>query len=525
MGTPDRLDDFQIVDEIGRGGFGIVYRARQISLDRPVAVKVLFRHLIHTEDQVSRFEREARAAARLDHPSIVSVFAWGEAGEDFYIAQRLVGSGRTLADDLTEMRKTGVAPKGWFRQIAGLLVKVSDALQQAHDRGIVHRDVKPSNILLDEQGRPYLGDFGLAKIEDGLELSRTGDFAGSPYYMSPEQADARRGAIDHRTDIYSLGVTLYELLTLTQPFQGTTSQEVIRRILSEEPRRPARIEPRVPADLETICLHAMEKGSAQRYQTAEDMRQDLQAFLDGEPILAVPISTSRRVWRAMRRHHQPVTMILLAVMLVFGGLWAGGALRASQTAVKQSETTAAVQAAHAEELGRSTAEFGRKMQHAAERQDSEGVSRLIEEQERTAQQIDETSAWLAQQVSALGDAESLTKVGGGLATGGLIGGLQSFTQALAGQKAQENSKVLIAEATRRMEELYNTFGTAAEEATGTLSFDFSRNTILFLAGHAYAVPLELPEGEAASEGGGAPQDAAPAPAAGGANPGSEASGG
>jgi hypothetical protein len=426
----------------------------------------------------------------------VSVLAWGESGEDFYIAQRLVGSGRTLADELTALRKSGAAPKGWFRQVAELLVHVSDALQQAHDRGIVHRDVKPSNILLDEQGRPYLGDFGLAKIEDGLELSRTGDFAGSPFYMSPEQADAKRGPIDHRTDIYSLGITLYELLTLTQPFQGNTSHEVIRRILTEEPRRPARIEPRVPMDLETICLHAMEKEPALRYETAAELRMDLQAFLDGEPISAVPISTSRRVWRAMRRHHQPVTMILLAAMLVFGGLWAGGALRASQTAMKQSETTAAVQAAHAEELGRNSAEFGRKVQDAAERQDPERVARLVEEQQRNAKQINETSTWLAQQVGSLGDAESLTKVGGGLATGGLIGGLQSFTQALAGQKAQANRDALMIEATRRMEELYNAFGTRGAASLVDPGIDFSRHAILVLAGQAYTVPLELPPDDA-----------------------------
>jgi hypothetical protein len=507
MGTPDRLGDFQIVDEIGRGGFGIVYRARQISLDRPVAVKVLFRHLVHTEDQVSRFEREARAAARLDHPAIVSVFAWGEAGEDFYIAQRLVGTGRTLADELIRLRKDGAAPKGWFRQVAELLGQVSAALQQAHDRGIVHRDVKPSNILLDEGGRPYLGDFGLAKIEDGLELSRTGDFAGSPYYMSPEQADARRGPIDHRTDVYSLGVTLYELLTLTQPFQGNTSHEVIRRILTEEPRRPARVEPRVPTDLETICLHAMEKGPAQRYQTAEQLCQDLRAFLDGEPISAVPISTSRRVWRAVRRHHQPVTMIVLATMLVFGGLWAGGALRASQTAAKQSEATAAVQAAHAEELGRSQSAFGRRVQDAAERSDPESVARLVEEQERATRQINETSQWLAQQVAALGDAESLTKVGGGLATGGLIGGLQSFTQAVAGQKAEENRDALVVEARRRMEELYQVFSRQQAGARSPRP-DAARHTRLFLAGRVFTVPLDPPpattepaQGTAAPQGG------------------------
>src|SRR6185436_14304815 len=215
MSTTGRLGDFEIVDEIGRGGFGVVYRAAQVSLDRPVAVKVLHRHLIHTQEQISRFEREARAAARLDHPALVPVYAWGPADDDFFIVQRLIGKGRTLADELNDLRKSGQAPKGHFRRVAEVCARVAEGLHHAHERGIVHRDVKPSNILLDEAGLPCLSDFGLAKVEDGLELSRTGDFAGSPFYMSPEQADSRRGTIDHRSDVYSLGVTLYETLTLT----------------------------------------------------------------------------------------------------------------------------------------------------------------------------------------------------------------------------------------------------------------------------------------------------------------------
>ncbi len=321
MSMPDRLDDFEIVEEIGRGGFGVVYRARQISLDRPVALKVLYRNLIHTEDQISRFEREARAAARLDHSSIVSVYAWGEANDDFYIAQRLVGSGRTMADDLTGLREETTPPTGYFRRVAEQLATVAEALQQAHERGIVHRDVKPSNILLEDDGRPFLGDFGLAKVEDGLELSRTGDLTGSPYYMSPEQADSRRGEIGPLSDVYSLGVTLYECLTLTQPFKGLSSPEIVRRILTEDARRPSKLQVRVPADLETICLKAMEKNPDRRYCSAGDMAADLHAFLNGEPISAVPIGATTRLLRKAKRQRVPILVGAVGLLLTGLAIW------------------------------------------------------------------------------------------------------------------------------------------------------------------------------------------------------------
>lgn len=316
MSVPDRLGDFEIVAEIGRGGFGIVYRARQVSLHRDVALKVLYEHRVHTREEVGRFEREARAAARLDHPAIVSVFAWGQDKGHFFIAQKLVGEGRTLADQLAELKAGGEPPKGYFRQVADSLARVADGLQHAHDEGIVHRDMKPSNILLDEKSRPFLGDFGLAKLEDGLELSRTGDFAGSPYYMSPEQADSKRGEVDHRADIYGLGVTLYELLTLEPPFLGRSPHEIMRKILTEDPRLPSKIAPRVPKDLETIALHAMEKQRSRRYQSAQEFAADLRAFLQGEPIKAVPVSTLIRVWRSARRNRSGVGIVVLVAALL-----------------------------------------------------------------------------------------------------------------------------------------------------------------------------------------------------------------
>ncbi|MHC4844538.1 MAG: serine/threonine-protein kinase [Planctomycetota bacterium] len=544
MSTPDRLGDFEIVDEIGRGGFGIVYRARQISLDRPVAVKVLFRHLIHTEDQVSRFEREARAAARLDHPNIVSVFAWGQSKDDFFIAQRLIGRGRTLADDLAELRESGEPPKGYFRQVADRLAKVADGLQQAHDRGIVHRDVKASNILLDEAGNPCLGDFGLAKVEDGLELSRTGDFAGSPFYMSPEQADSRRGPVDHRSDIYSLGVTLFEALTLEHPFQGKTSHEIMRAILSEEPRRPQKIEPRVPRDLETICLHAMEKNPEARYPSALEMANDLRSFLDGEPISAVPIGTTRRVLRAMRRNREPVVFSLFGAVVILGGLWAVDALMSSKTTVQQATTQEQLQTTRAEEIGDIGEKFGQAIQDAAAHGDSDEVAQLAAQQQEVTRVLNENYQWLAQQVeeiAELGDRDGLQQVGTGFATGGLQGALMELQNVVLSRQTASSgeSNALELELSDRMNALSGLKDYFRENepavpppgvdlgldpvvpeesgADGPMSeLDLSKVYFQFVNGKLYAVPIEWlgepPDGAMPSRAGGGGSTGAVSPA-------------
>ncbi len=467
MSTPSRLGDFEVGEEIGRGGFGIVYRARQVSLDRPVAVKVLYRHLIHTDEQISRFEREARAAARLDHPALVSVFAWGETDEDFFIAQRLVGRGRTLADELAELRQTGQPPKGHFRRMAEICARMAEGLQHAHERGIVHRDVKPSNILLDEAGQPCLGDFGLAKVEDGLELSRTGDFAGSPFYMSPEQADSRRGPIDHHTDVYSLGVTLYEMLTLTQPFKGATSHEIVRHILSEEPARPARLEARVPQDLETICLKAMEKQPALRYATAGAMAADLHAFLEGEPIDAVPISTTRRVLRSARRHREPIALALLGLLIVVGGGLALRGLKGAEQDVERAKGETAAEAAkaailegRADEIGQFQEATTSKIQEALSRDEGQEASRLLAQQTAVTEFLEENYEWVQGQVGSLSDSEDVRKVATGIATGGLLGGLQGLQQIVAGRQVEGERDAVLGELERRMKALDERLSTA-----------------------------------------------------------------
>jgi len=438
MSIPDRLGDFRIVEEIGRGGFGVVYRARQESLDRPVALKVLFQHKVHTEDEIGRFEREARAAARLDHSGIVSVYAWGKDGTDFYIAQKLVGEGRTVADEVQLLKTGGEPPKGYFRRVAGWAAVVAEALQHAHERGIVHRDVKPSNILLDENDRPFLGDFGLAKVEDGLELSRTGDFAGSPFYMSPEQADSRRGQVDHRSDIYALGVTLYELLTLQPPFQGQSSHEIIRKILTEDPRRPSRIEPRVPSDLETICLKAMEKSRVHRYQSAEALAHDLTCFLDGEPITAAPPSAVSRVLRSARRHRTKVGMLALGGALL-------GAIGYAYVNYRSFEHERAQQATH--ELAREAEDGADKVleslaideqiDQALANENLPRARELREKRKAVADFLQSGSEMLVNLLPNIRDSEVVKDIGSAMQDQMLFGGMQAVQRFLA-EKQQDS---------------------------------------------------------------------------------------
>ncbi|MHC4942113.1 MAG: SUMF1/EgtB/PvdO family nonheme iron enzyme [Planctomycetota bacterium] len=308
---PHIIGDFKIIREIGKGAQGTVYEAEQISLKRNVALKILPAHLSLSDDAVQKFHREAEAGGRQRHPGIVAIYAVGEHEGVHFIAQELVGEGITLGDRLNELRKTGEQPPGYFREVAELVAEAGEALQHAHESGVIHRDIKPSNILLAEEGQPKITDFGLAKIEDALALSRTGDLAGTPYYMSPEQAMSRRIGIDHRTDIYSLGVTLYEMLTLKRPFEGKTSQEILRQIVLIDADEPHKANHRVPRDLSTICMKAMEKMPEKRYQSMKAFSEDLSRFLSGDVILAKPAGLGTRLWKRVKRN--PVVSAAISV--------------------------------------------------------------------------------------------------------------------------------------------------------------------------------------------------------------------
>jgi len=300
---PEKLGDFTILREIGWGGMGVVYEAEQRSPKRRVALKVLHAHRKLSTKEILRFKQEADAGARQSHPNIVAIYASGEDKGVHYIAQELVPEGFSLADRLEdEQKKENRQPPEYYGEVARLVSQVADALQHAHDSGVIHRDIKPSNILITQDGSPKVTDFGLAKVEDALALSRTGEFAGTPYYMSPEQALARRIGIDKRTDIYSLGVTFYEMLTLERPYQGKTSHEIIKQIIFIDPRDPHKLNSQVPRDLSTICLKAIEKDPNHRYQSMNELADDLVRFLADELIQAKPANMVKKLWKRVRRN-------------------------------------------------------------------------------------------------------------------------------------------------------------------------------------------------------------------------------
>ncbi|MBL8804998.1 MAG: serine/threonine protein kinase, partial [Planctomycetes bacterium] len=232
------VGDFELVERIGAGGMGEVWKARQRSLQRDVALKLLIGQRFASAQALERFRREALAGARLRHQAIVGVHAVGEAQGVHFIAQELVEGGRTLAHELRELRELPHPPAEHWRRTAERFALLADALEAAHKAGILHRDIKPSNILLERSGAPKLADFGLARVEGELELSRTGDMWGSPFYMSPEQAAAQRVELDGRSDVFSLGATLYETLALVKPFDGDTVTQVLTKILADDPVDP-----------------------------------------------------------------------------------------------------------------------------------------------------------------------------------------------------------------------------------------------------------------------------------------------
>jgi tetratricopeptide (TPR) repeat protein/tRNA A-37 threonylcarbamoyl transferase component Bud32 len=365
------LGDFRILREVGRGGMGIVYEAEQISLGRRVALKVLPFASTLDAKQLQRFKNEAQAAACLHHTNIVPVHATGcERGVHYYAMQFI--EGQSLAEVIASLRTNdesrmtndermtndqsqvtepyvpqdglrtevrhstlgilsslGIRNSSFFRTVAQLGVQAAEALEHAHQLGIVHRDIKPGNLLVDARGQLWITDFGLAQVQGGTNLTMSGDLLGTLRYMSPEQALAKRVAIDHRTDIYSLGVTLYELLTLEPAFPGHDRQELLRQIAFEEPKPPKRLNRVIPVELETIVLKAMEKNPTERYATAQELADDLERFLKDEPVRARRPTLLQRARKWGRRHQAAVAAgivcLLMAVAFVGASIgWIAG---------------------------------------------------------------------------------------------------------------------------------------------------------------------------------------------------------
>ncbi len=371
-----RLGRFEILVPLGSGAFGTVYKARDPELDRTVALKVPRADRVGTGEHRDRFLREARSAAQLRHPAIVPVHEVGQIDGQPYLVSEFV-AGVTLADRLT-------AEPPPPHEAAWLVAEVAEALHYAHERGVVHRDVKPSNILLDEQGRPHVMDFGLAKRDAGeVTVTLDGQVLGTPAYMSPEQARGEAHRVDGRSDVYSLGVILYQLLTGERPFRGN-ARMLLYQVLHDEPKPPRRLNDRVPRDLETVCLKAMAKAPAHRYQTAAALAEDLHRFLDGRPIQARPAGRLERAWRWCRRHPARAGLVAALVGLLLAvAVGAVIAVAAGQIAEARDEAVAARKRA---DEARAKEEAARRGEERA-RQREEAARRVEEAMRRAGQRL------------------------------------------------------------------------------------------------------------------------------------------
>jgi predicted Ser/Thr protein kinase len=309
---PVELGDFKLLEEIGRGGMGVVFRARQRSLDRLVAVKVLLRGADASPQDQERFQAEASAVARLDHPSIVPIYETGEVAGWRYFGMKMIEG-----QNLSQRMAGGPLPQ---REAAQLVMQVARAIDYAHQRGVIHRDLKPANILLDVAGQAHVTDFGLAKRHTlGEQLTTTGAILGTPSYMAPEQAAGGRGDVGPTSDVFSLGAILYALLTGRPPFQGATPVDTLLLVLEQDPAPPRLLNPHVDRDLEMIALRSLQKPPELRYSSAGALADDLGAYLAGEPIAARSGRISQVVARLFRETHHATVLENWGVLWMWHG--------------------------------------------------------------------------------------------------------------------------------------------------------------------------------------------------------------
>ena len=309
--------DYELQRALGRGGMGVVYEARQVSLNRPVALKMIKAGVLADEGDLRRFQNEAEAVALLDHPGIVPVYEVGEHDGQRYFSMKLVQGGN-LAGRLATFPDDP-------RRAALLVAVAAEAVHHAHMRGILHRDLKPANILIDAEGHPHVTDFGLAKrVEGDAELTQSGAILGTPSYMSPEQATGRRGSITTATDVYGLGAILYALLTGKAPFGGESVMDTLDAVRTRPPESPRKFNPDSPRDLETICLKCLEKDPRRRYASSQAVADDLHAWLDSRPIAARRVGTAERAWLWCKR--RPAVAALTATVLLAAVLGAAAVI-------------------------------------------------------------------------------------------------------------------------------------------------------------------------------------------------------
>jgi peroxiredoxin/tetratricopeptide (TPR) repeat protein len=369
--------DYELLQEVARGGMGVIFKAHQKSLNRIVALKMILSAHLASPEQVRRFHTEAEEAGNLDHPNIVPIYQVGQEGGQHYYTMKFIEGG-SLAEQISRLRRDP-------RAAARLVATAARAVHYAHQRGLLHRDLKPANILLDAEGQPHITDFGLVKHMGGPATTQSGAIVGTPAYMAPEQAAARRD-LSVAVDVYALGAILYELMTGRPPFQADSPLDTLLLVMEQEPARPRSLDPHVNLDLETICLKCLEKDPQRRYASAARLADDLERYLAGEPILARPVSRVERTVKWVRRRPAAAAMLavcgLAALVLALGGWWSSAHLAVARRRADDARQTA--------ERNWQVADEQRRL--AEERQQEADQQRQAADQQRQAAQVSAAEA-------------------------------------------------------------------------------------------------------------------------------------
>jgi tetratricopeptide (TPR) repeat protein/tRNA A-37 threonylcarbamoyl transferase component Bud32 len=307
------VGDYELLSVLGQGGMGVVYKARQISLHRDVALKMIRNSELATEDQIRRFQNEAEAVALFDHPGIVPIYEVGVHGDQRYFSMKLIdGAGLDKRIKSSPLKPSDAAK---------LVAEIAEAIHHAHQRGLLHRDLKPANILIDAEGHPHVTDFGLVKrIEEESGLTITGAIMGTPSYMAPEQALGRSAQVTTASDVYGLGAILYAAITGRDPFQGDSVLETLEKVRQSPPEPPTSLNKKVPRDLEVICLKCLEKDQRLRYASAKELADDLERWLNGEPIIARPVNAAARAWMWCKRRPTLAALAGALAAAIVGGM-------------------------------------------------------------------------------------------------------------------------------------------------------------------------------------------------------------
>jgi serine/threonine-protein kinase len=442
-----RVEGYQILKELGRGGMGVVYKARQGKLNRIVALKMVLAGAHAGQDQLARFYTEAEAVAHLQQPNIVQIYEVSEHEGLPYFSLEYVDGG-----SLSE--RIGGKPQP-VEDAARQVALLSRAMDYAHKQGIIHRDLKPANVLITRDGQPKITDFGLAKrLESDASQTRSGTLMGTPNYMAPEQARGEVREVGPLADVYALGVILYEMLVGRTPFLGASILDTLQQVRSQEPVPPSRLQPKVPRDLETICLKCLEKEPAKRYETAGAMADDLERFLAGEPILARPVGAPERLWRWCRRNRR-VAALSAAVLLLMLSLAIGGPVAAilvnQQRAIASQQREIALQNESLAKIAQATAEENEQKEKAA-RAEADQNAKAAAEQRGLA--LEALGTLVSKVQNQLRDTPATQRLKQDL----LGTGLDGLRKVAKSAKSSRAADAMMAEAHQRMGDVFQSVG-------------------------------------------------------------------